>query len=51
MGVKKIITLCPHCFNSLKNDYPDFGGEFEGVHHTEQIANLIADGKIIRISK
>ena len=46
MGIKKIITLCPHCFNSLKNDYPDFGGKFEVVHHTEHIANLIVDKKI-----
>ncbi|MDR3566314.1 MAG: (Fe-S)-binding protein [Negativicutes bacterium] len=46
LGVKKIITLCPHCFNSLKNDYPDFGGEYEVVHHSEFLAELIKSGKI-----
>ena len=45
-GVKKIITLCPHCFNSLKNDYPDFGGEFEVIHHSEFLAQLVLAGKI-----
>ncbi|SDE55760.1 (Fe-S)-binding protein [Sporomusa acidovorans] len=46
LGVKKIITLCPHCFNSLKNDYPDFGGEFEVIHHSQFLARLIQSGKI-----
>lgn len=46
MGVKKIITLCPHCFNSLKNDYIDFGGEFTVVHHSELLADLVSAGKI-----
>lgn len=46
LGVKKIITLCPHCFNSLRNDYPDFGGEFEVIHHSEFLAELIQSGKI-----
>ena len=34
MGVKKIITQCPHCFNTLKNEYPQLGGNYEVVHHT-----------------
>ncbi|SFL93362.1 (Fe-S)-binding protein [Pelosinus propionicus] len=46
LGVKKIITLCPHCFNSFKNDYPDFGGKFEVIHHTELLAELIRCGDI-----
>lgn len=46
MGVTKIITLCPHCFNSLKNDYPDFNGEFEVIHHSEFLADLVRCGKI-----
>jgi Fe-S oxidoreductase len=46
LGVKKIITLCPHCFNSFKNDYPDFGGEFEVIHHSEFLGELIRSGKI-----
>lgn len=43
---KKIITQCPHCFNTIKNEYPDFGGNFEIIHHSELIDNLISDGKI-----
>jgi len=45
-GVKKIITTCPHGYNALKKDYPNFGGNFEVYHHTEIIADLIAKGKI-----
>jgi len=45
-GVKKIITICPHGYNALKKDYPNFGGHFEVYHHTEIIAKLIAEGKI-----
>jgi Fe-S oxidoreductase/nitrate reductase gamma subunit len=44
--VKKIITACPHGYNTLKKDYPNFGGVFEVYHHTEIIADLIAKGKI-----
>ena len=35
MGVKKIITQCPHCFNTLKNEYPQLGGNYEVVHHSQ----------------
>lgn len=45
-NVKKIIATCPHGYNALKTDYPHFGGEFEVLHHTEIIADLIAKGKI-----
>lgn len=45
-GVKKILTACPHCYNSLKNEYPQFGGNYEVIHHTELISQLIQDGKI-----
>ncbi|MFL2931631.1 MAG: heterodisulfide reductase-related iron-sulfur binding cluster [bacterium] len=45
-GVKKIITTCPHCFNTYKNEYPDFNGNYEVVHHTELINELINDGKL-----
>ncbi len=45
-NVKKIVTACPHCFHSLKNEYPQFGGNFEVIHHTELIAGLLNDGKI-----
>ncbi|MFA3783156.1 (Fe-S)-binding protein [Melioribacteraceae bacterium 4301-Me] len=45
-NVKKIVTACPHCYNSLKNEYPQFGGNYEVVHHTELILQLIEEGKI-----
>jgi Fe-S oxidoreductase len=45
-GVKKIITQCPHCFSTLKNDYRQYGVELEVVHHTELIDSLIKDGKL-----
>ncbi|QQG49209.1 MAG: (Fe-S)-binding protein [archaeon] len=45
-GVKKVIASCPHCFNSLKNEYPAFGGKFEVVYHTQLISDLIRDGRI-----
>jgi Fe-S oxidoreductase/nitrate reductase gamma subunit len=45
-GVKKIITTCPHGYNALKKDYPNFGGNFKVYHHTEIIADLLASGKI-----
>ena len=44
--VKKIVTACPHCYNTIKNEYPQFGGNFEVVHHTELIAGLIREDKI-----
>ena len=44
--VKKIVTVCPHCYNTLKNEYPDFGGNFEVVHHTQFIADLLGQGKL-----
>jgi Fe-S oxidoreductase len=45
-NVKRIVTQCPHCFNTLKNEYPQFGGEFEVLHYTEFITELIAEGKL-----
>lgn len=45
-GVKKIVTQCPHCLNTLKNEYPEFGGNFEVIHHTQLIAGLLAEGKL-----
>ncbi|MFT7611404.1 MAG: heterodisulfide reductase subunit D [Parvicellaceae bacterium] len=44
--VKKIVTACPHCFNTLKNEYPELGGDFEVVHHTQLIQDLIQSGKL-----
>jgi heterodisulfide reductase subunit D len=45
-GVKKIVTACPHCFNILKNEYPGLGGNYEVVHHTQLLQQLIDDGKL-----
>ena len=45
-AVKKIITTCPHCFNSLGNEYRDFGGTYEVVHHSEFLAQLVREGKL-----
>jgi Fe-S oxidoreductase len=45
-GVTKIVTGCPHCFNTLGNEYPDFGGDYEVVHHSELLARLVADGRL-----
>ena len=45
-NVKKILTNCPHCFNTLKNEFPDFGGHYEVIHATEFVKKLIAEGKV-----
>jgi len=45
-AVRKIITHCPHCLNSFKHDYPQFGGEFDVVHHSQYLNELIAAGKL-----
>ena len=46
MGVRKIITQCPHCFNTLLNEYPQLGGNYEVIHHTQLLEQLIADGRL-----
>lgn len=45
-AIKKIVTACPHCFNTIKNEYPELGGNYEVVHHTQLINDLFAQGKI-----
>ena len=45
-GIKKIVTACPHCFNTLKNEYPELGGNYEVIHHTTFLQSLIDEGKI-----
>ena len=44
--VKKIVTGCPHCFNTLKNEYPELGGKYEVIHHTQLVHELIDSGKL-----
>jgi Fe-S oxidoreductase len=46
LGVTRIVTCDPHAFNTLKNEYPEFGGHYEVVHHTQLIASLIAEGRV-----
>jgi Fe-S oxidoreductase/nitrate reductase gamma subunit len=48
-GIKKIVTACPHCFNTLKNEYPELGGNYEVIHHSTYLQELIDGGKV-RIS-
>lgn len=47
---KKVVTMCPHCFNMLKNEYPQFGGNYDVVHHTDFLLDLIKQGKL-KVSK
>jgi Fe-S oxidoreductase len=44
--VKKIVTICPHCFNTIFNEYPQFGGVFEVIHHTEYLSQLVKEGRL-----
>jgi heterodisulfide reductase subunit D len=46
-GIKKIVTTCPHCFNTLANEYPELGGRYEVIHHTVLLQQLIDGGKIV----
>jgi Fe-S oxidoreductase len=46
-NVKKIVTACPHCFNTLKNEYPSLGGSYEVVHHSSFLQSLIDEGKLV----
>ena len=45
-GIQRIVTACPHCFNTLKNEYPELGGIYEVYHHSEYLQTLIAEGKL-----
>ena len=49
-GVTKIVASCPHCFNTLANEYPDFGGRYEVMHHSELLAELVRDGRLSPIA-
>ncbi len=46
IGAKQIVTLCPHCFHTMKNEYPQMGGEYEVFHHTQFLARLVAEGRL-----
>jgi Fe-S oxidoreductase len=44
--IKKIVTTCPHCFNTLKNEYPELGGKYQVMHHTQFLESLLSDGRL-----
>ena len=44
--IKKIVTACPHCFNTLKNEYPEFGGNYDVIHHTQLLNSLLKEGRL-----
>jgi Fe-S oxidoreductase len=46
LGVKKIVAQCPHCLNTIKNEYPEFGGDYEVIHHTQLLADLLKQGRL-----
>lgn len=46
-GIRQIVTTCPHCFNTLSNEYPDFGAKFEVIHHTDFLLGLLAEGRLV----
>jgi Fe-S oxidoreductase len=48
---QKVVTACPHCFNTIKNEFPDFGGNYEVVHHSQLIAELVESGRISTTTK
>src|SRR5262249_51508313 len=45
-NVKKVVTSCPHCLHTLRQDYPQFGGNYEVIHHTQLISHLMEEGKL-----
>ncbi|WP_449061577.1 (Fe-S)-binding protein [Planomonospora algeriensis] len=49
-GVKKIVATCPHCFNTLANEYPQLGGTYEVVHHTQLLAKLVDEGRLVPVT-
>src|SRR5450755_2026338 len=49
-GARKIVASCPHCFNTIANEYPQLGGNYEVMHHTQLLARLVADGKLLPVN-
>jgi Fe-S oxidoreductase len=50
VGARKIVAMCPHCFNSLANEYPQLGGNYEVVHHTQLLGKLVEDGRLVPVT-
>jgi Fe-S oxidoreductase len=49
-GARKIVASCPHCFNAISNEYPQLGGNYEVIHHTQLLARLVADGRLTPVT-
>ena len=49
-GARKIVASCPHCFNTIANEYPQLGGKYEVIHHTQLLAQLVADGRLTPVT-
>jgi Fe-S oxidoreductase len=49
-GARKIVASCPHCFNTIANEYPQLGGSYEVIHHTQLLAQLVADGRLTPVT-
>jgi len=47
VGAKKIVASCPHCFNTIKNEYPELGGDYEVIHHSELLSHLVSSGRLV----
>ncbi len=50
VGARKIVAMCPHCFNSLANEYPQLGGTYEVVHHTQLLGRLVEEGRLVPVA-
>jgi Fe-S oxidoreductase len=50
-GVRKIVASCPHCFNTIANEYPQLGGNYEVIHHTQLLARLVSEGKLTPVER
>jgi Fe-S oxidoreductase len=50
VGARKIVAMCPHCFNTIAREYPQLGGNYEVIHHTQLLAKLVADGKLTPVT-
>src|SRR5258707_13583952 len=49
-GARKVIASCPHCFNTLANEYPQLGGDYEVIHHTQLLQHLVDEGKLVPVT-
>ena len=50
-GSSEIVITCPHCFNTLRNEYPQFGGHYEVIHHTTLLSQLVAERRLVPVAR